>query len=414
MSTPVTTRPTPRIMLFMMVIAFLNTIGIGIFLPVLAFIVKEYVSQGNLALAVGWLASVYAICQFIAAPGLGALSDRFGRRPILLICLLGSAFGYALFGVGGALWVLFLGRIIDGVTGGNFSILAAYIADITEPEERGKYFGMLGAVVGAGFIAGPAIGGFVSRFGDNVPAYLAAGVTVFSLIWAYFFLPESLSAEHRAPKISLAELNLFKQLGKAFAIPQLRWLLVATFCFSLPAGIVQSGMAVLIIDSLGWNADSIGYAFLLIGVLDILMQGVLSARLLPLFGEVKLMIAGLVCEVIAFLLLGAVAIIASPIFVFAGIIMFAIGTGFLEPSFRGLISQAAGPRQQGVVQGGNQSIQSLAMVIGPLVGGALYTQAGHVVPFWFGACVIGLAIIAILLGVPAIRAHREVAEASGA
>ena len=304
--------------------------------------------------------------------------------------------------------------MLDGVTGGNYSILSAYIADITEPEERGKYFGMLGAVAGAGFIIGPAIGGFMSQFGNSVPAYLAAGITLVSLAWGYFFLPESLRPEHRATQISLDELNLFKQLGGAFAIPQLRWLLTATFFFSLPFAILQSSMAVLIIDSLGWNADSIGYLFLLIGVLDILMQGVLSARLLPIFGEVKLMIAGLVCEVVAYLLLGAVAIAASPIFVFAGIIMFAIGTGFLEPSLRGLISQAAGPRQQGVVQGGNQSIQSLAMVVGPLIGGVLYTQAGHVVPFWFGACVVVLAIIATLLAVPSIRAHRALAEAAGA
>lgn len=408
-------RPTPRIMLFLMIMAFLNTMGVGIFLPVLAFIVQEYVrDQNNLAIAVGWLASVYAICQFIAAPGLGALSDRFGRRPILLLCLLGSALGYALFGLGGALWVLFLGRIIDGVTGGNFSILSAYMADITAPEERGKYFGMFGAVAGAGFIIGPALGGFVSRFGNSVPAYLAAGITLASLLWGYFFLPESLPREHRATKLSLSDLNLVKQLGSAFAIPQLRWLLLATFLFSLPFAILQSNMSVLIIDSLGWKADSIGYLFLLVGVLDILMQGVLAGRLLPIFGEIKLTVAGLACEIIAYLLLGAIAIVPAPVFVFAGIIMFAIGTGFLEPASRGLISRAAGPRQQGVVQGGSQSIQSLAMVVGPLLGGVLYTQAGHAVPFWSGAACIGLAIIATLLAVPAIQAHRAVAEASGA
>jgi DHA1 family tetracycline resistance protein-like MFS transporter len=402
-------------MLFLMMTAFLNTMGVGIFLPVLAFIVQEYLrDQNTLAIAVGWLASVYAICQFIAAPGLGALSDRYGRRPILLICLLGSALGYALFGLGGALWVLFLARIIDGVTGGNFSILSAYIADITAPEERGKYFGLFGAVAGAGFIVGPALGGFVSRFGNNVPAYLAAGITLASLIWGYFFLPESLAPEHRATKLSLSDLNLVKQLGDAFAIPQLRWLLLAAFLFSLPFAILQSNMSVLIIDSLGWKADSIGYLFLLVGTLDILMQGVLAGRLLPIFGEIKLTVAGLACEIIAYLLLGAVAIVPTPLFVFAGIIMFAIGTGLLEPASRGLISQAAGPRQQGVVQGGSQSIQSLAMVIGPVLGGMLYTQVGHVTPFWSGAACVGLAIAATLLAAPAIRAHRGLADPAGA
>src|SRR3982751_5239065 len=149
-------RPTPRIMIFLMVTAFLNTMGVGIFLPVLVFIVQEYVrDQNNLAIAVGWLASVYAICQFIAAPGLGALSDRYGRRPILLICLLGSAIGYLLLGIGGALWVLILGRIIDGLTGGNFGVAFAYVADITSVDERGKYFGMIGAIAGVAVIIGP-------------------------------------------------------------------------------------------------------------------------------------------------------------------------------------------------------------------------------------------------------------------
>src|SRR5215212_4794301 len=180
-------RPTPRIMLFLMVMAFLNTIGVGIFLPVLAFIVQEYVrDQNSLAIAVGWLASVYAICQFIAAPGLGALSDRYGRRPILLICLLGSAVGYLLLGIGGALWVLILGRIIDGLTGANFSVVFAYIADVTPTDERGKYFGLVGAISGIAFILGPAIGGLVAKLGISAPLYLAAAVTFANVIFGLF------------------------------------------------------------------------------------------------------------------------------------------------------------------------------------------------------------------------------------
>src|SRR5215470_735326 len=132
--------PCRKAVSFLLVTAFLNTMGFGVLSPVLPFIVQQYISdQHTLATVVGWLVTAYALCQFIAAPGLGLLSDRYGRRPLLLICLLGSAVGYVLFGLGGALWVLFLGRIIDGITGRNFSILSAYVADITAPEERGKY-----------------------------------------------------------------------------------------------------------------------------------------------------------------------------------------------------------------------------------------------------------------------------------
>lgn len=409
-------RPGGSVILFLMIVAFLNTVGIGIVMPVLPFIVQQYVAdQGQLAATLGWLGSIYAVCQLIAAPGLGTLSDRYGRRPVLLVCLLGSALGYALFGLGGALWVLFLGRIIDGLTGANFSILAAYVADVTAPEERGKYFGMLGAIGGAGFIIGPALGGLLSRFGYSVPAYVAAGVTLASLLWGLFMLPESLAPEHRASTFDLSELNLFKQLGAGFGIVHLRWLLVATFCFSLPFAIMQSNLSVLVIDRLHWNADAMGALFLIIGTVDIVMQGLLAGRLLPIFGEVRLTIAGLICELGAYVLFGSIALVASPLLLYAGAALYAIGTGFREPAARGLVSQAAGPRQQGAVQGSSQSVQSLAMVLGPVLGGTLYTQAGQGAPYWLGAGVMGLAVLAVLLAVPALRSRpAEVVQAAEA
>lgn len=398
-------RPSGSVILFLMIVAFLSTVGMGIVMPVLPFLVRQYVAdQAQLATALGWLGSAYAICQFVAAPGLGALSDRYGRRPVLLVCLLGSALGYALFGLGGALWVLFTGRIIDGLTGANFSILAAYIADVTPPEQRSRYFGMFGATGGAGFIIGPALGGLLARFGYSVPAYVAAGVTLLSLVWGLLLLPESLAKEQRAGTFDLGGLNLFKQLAAGFAIARLRWLLVATFCFSLPFAVMQSNLSVLVIDRLHWDADTMGGLFLIIGTLDIVMQGVLVGRLLPIFGEVRLTLAGLICELCAYVLFGSIALVASPLLLYAGAALYAIGTGFREPAARGLVSQAAGPQQQGVVQGSSQSVQSLAMVLGPVLGGTLYTQAGQGSPYWLGACVMGLAVLAVLAAVPALRA----------
>ena len=397
------------------VTAFLSTVGIGLANPVLPFVVKEHVGDpSSLAAVVGWLASLYAICQFLAAPLLGALSDRYGRRPLLLICLLGSAAGYLLFGLGGALWVLFLSRIVDGLTGGNFSILSAYVADITAPGERSKYFGIFGAAAGAGFIAGPAIGGFASRISYQAPFYLAAGVTAALMLVALFALPESLHAEHRAARVRLGDLNLLRQLGQALALPRLRGLLLTAFCYAFPFAVLQSTWAVLLIDSLGWTPDRISWLFLIVGSLDILMQGVLSGRLLPIFGETRLTVAGLALASAAYLLMSGIAFVAAPALVYAGIVLFGVSSGLVEPALRGLISQAAGPSEQGLVQGGSQSIQSLAMVLGPLASAALYTQLSHAAPYWAGAAIFGLGILATLLSAPAIRAGQLAAEAQQA
>lgn len=393
---------------FLIVTAFLNTMGIGILGPVGPFIVQHYVSNQNvLATVVAWLISVYSICQFIAAPALGLLSDRFGRRPLLLICLFGSAVGYALFGLGGALWILFLGRIIDGLTGGNVSILFAYIGDISEPQERGKYFGLFGAASGIGFIIGPTVGGFTSLFGILVPVYIAAAITLANTVWGYFYLPESLSKEHRAMHISIAELNPLKQLRGVFALPQLRWLMLATFLFSFPFAVYQAITTVLIKDSLGWNAASIGMIYLVLGVMDILMQGLLVGRLLPIFGEIRLTIGGMVCDTLAYVLIGCVALIPSQAFLWIGIVLFGVGSGLLEPSLMSLLSQAVGPREQGIVQGGGQSLQSLARILGPLWGGLLYARSSHASPYWSAAIFVVLAILATFLAIPSLRVQQR-------
>jgi MFS transporter, DHA1 family, tetracycline resistance protein len=201
----------------LLVIALLNTMGLTIILPLVPFLTLQYLAHPtNLAAIVGWLAAAYGLCQLIAAPGLGVLSDRFGRRPILFICLLGSAIGYLIFGLGGALWLLFLGRIIDGLTGGNISILFGYIADITEPEDRGKYFGMLGSAAGVGSLIGPALGGLLATINYRAPFLAAAGLLLLTLVWGYFLLPESLDNKHRITSIAVSELNPLKQLASAF------------------------------------------------------------------------------------------------------------------------------------------------------------------------------------------------------
>ena len=403
--------PNRKAIFFLVVVSFLNTMGMTIIGPVVPFMTLRHLGNPNdLAIVVAWMVSIYGICQLIAAPGLGLLSDRFGRRPILFICLLGSAVGYLLFGLGGSLWILFVGRIIDGLTGGNFSVLFAYIADITAPEERGKYFGIVGGFSGVGFILGPSIGGLLANVSYSTPFIVATAIILLNIVWGFFFLPESLNKEHRVTSIRLHDLNPLTQMGNVFTMANLRWLLLAGFFYSFPFAILQSNLTILLKDSLGWNATDAGIVATLVGVVDILVQGVLVGKLLPIFGDVKLSIGSLSLVALSYILLGTIALIASPILLIAGVILFAGSGGLVENALRGLTSRLAGSRQQGLVGGASQSMQSLAMILGPLFGGLLYTQLGHATPYWSGALIIALAIASVVLAIPALRKHSTEAE----
>ncbi len=398
--------PGRKAILFLIVVAFLNTMGMTIIGPVVPFMALQHLSNpADLAIVVAWMTSIYGICQLLAAPALGLLSDRFGRRPILFVCLLGSAVGYLLFGLGGALWMLFLGRVIDGLTGGNFSVLFAYVADITRPEERGKYFGMVGGFSGVGFIVGPALGGLLARVNYSTPFIVASMVILLNIAWGFFFLPESLSKEHRTTSINLGDLNPLKQIGNVFTMANLRWLVLAGFFYSVPFAILQANLTILLKDSLGWNATAAGLIATLVGVVDIVVQGVLVGKLLAIFGDVKLGIGSLALVAVSYILLGAIAFIASPLLLVAGVILFAGSGGLVENALRGLTSRLVGPRQQGMVSGVSQSMQSLAMILGPLFGGLLYVRFGHAMPYWSGALIIVLAIVSVVIAIPALRSR---------
>lgn len=407
--------PARITILFLVFTAFLNAVGFTIISPVVPFIVQQYLSNPEeLASVVGWLTAIYAIFQFIAAPGLGVLSDRYGRRPILLICLLGSAVGYLIFGIGGALWVLFVSRIIDGITGANYSILGAYVGDTTRPEERGKLFGQIGGTVGVGMIVGPVLGGFTANLGLSAPLYAAAAILLLNTVWGFFAMPESLQAKDRTTNVTLSQLNPLKQIREIFKITKLRWLLVTGICYYFPFAFLTTELAVLTVDKLAWTPEGIGWLLVIVGCIDIIMQGFMSGKLIPIFGEVKLTVAGLVFEALAFVLIGAVAIFPSPILMVVGVFFFAFGSGLLEPPLGSLTSQAASQREQGIVQGGNQALRSLTQIAGPLLAGWLYVQFGGEAPFWLGAVIMLLGIGAILMAAQHFNTGRAEVEMEAA
>jgi DHA1 family tetracycline resistance protein-like MFS transporter len=381
--------------------------GITIIVPIVPFLTLQYLAHpNNLAIIVGWLTAAYGICQLIAAPGLGVLSDRFGRRPILFICLLGSAFGYLILGFGGALWLLFLGRIIDGLTGGNISVLFGYIADITEPKDRGKYFGLLGSAAGVGSLIGPVLGGLLATINYRAPFIASAGLLLLTLIWGYFSLPESLAKEHRITSISMSELNPLKQLASAFRWANIRWLLLAWFLYAFPVGMLQATFTVLMKDSFGFNATQASLVITMLGAVDILAQGLLVSWLLTRLGNIRLALIAFVLVGISYLMLGSIALLATPVLLLVGIVLFASSGSFVENALRGLLSQMVGRHEQGRVSGATQSLQSLGWVVGPLIGGFIYAAWGHFQVYASASLITILAIVCVWIALPLLQRHQ--------
>ncbi len=385
-----------KALLFGLMSVLLMGIGFGVITPVVPFLVAPYTNTPEQqATAVTLLISVYAFCVFFAAPGLGALSDRFGRRPLLLLCLLGSAVGYIVFGIGGALWVLFLGRIIEGITGGSISTIYAYFADITPSQQRTKYFGWVSAFAGAGFIIGPTLGGLLAKFGYATPMYVGACITILNVIFGFFFMPESLNTKNRLKEIPLMRLNPFTQLVSILSMKTIKRLLMAAFLLWIPAGALQAIVSQFTIDTFHWTPALIGLIYSIIGAQDIISQAFIMPLLLKKLSDKQIAMLGMVSEMIAYGLIGASALFSLvPLFI-GGMFVFGFGDSIFGPSFNGMISKSVDGREQGRVLGGSQSIQSLARILGPIMGGQIYVSLGHASPGFMGAILIACAIVVL-------------------
>ncbi len=372
---------SPLVIIFFTV--FIDLVGFGIVLPLLPFYAESF---GATALLVGLLSTSFSLMQLLFAPVWGRLSDRVGRRPIILLGLLGSAVSYLIFGLAHSLAVLFVARIFAGIAGANISTAQAYIADSTPAEQRAKGMGLIGAAYGLGFIFGPAIGGVLSRYGFAAPAFFAAILAFANFAAACWLLPESLAPSKRrsGSKRGLNWSALSQGLRHPEAGPLLSLFFISTFAFAN----LEATFALMTAGRFGLDAQANGYLFAYIGVLITVMQGGLIGRLVKRFGERQLIPTGLFCMIFG---LGLLPYSPNVKVLMLVLVLLAFGNGMANPTMSSLISQMAGPADQGSVLGVAQSTASLARILGPVWGGFTFDAFGLQYPYLSGGFFMAVA-----------------------
>lgn len=373
-------------MLFIFVTVFVDLLGYGMMVPLLPFFVQRH--AGGAALA-GALGSVYALMQLLSGPILGALSDRYGRRPVLLICLLGTAGAYAWLGLANTLPLIFLAIMLDGLTGGNLTTAYAYIADITAPENRARGMGLVGAAFGLGMMAGPALGGLLSQFGLGVPAFTACGIALANVAFGFFTLPESLPPERRTATLSWKSLNSVSQLAGLFRVQAIRVFLLALFTLNLAFAGLQTNFPLFSQARFGWDSVRNGIFFAYVGVCAVFIQGWLYGKIHPRFGEKRLARAGLMLMALG---LAGIALASQDWMLYPAVGVAALGSGLSIPSLTALASHRV--TEQGRLMGGMQVLLSLTNIIGPTLAGLAFQFVAVPAPYWLG-CALALAALGI-------------------
>jgi DHA1 family tetracycline resistance protein-like MFS transporter len=379
--------------LFLIVV--IDLIGVGIIIPLLPFYAEYY--QATPA-DVGMVMATYSLTQFIAAPFWGRFSDRFGRKPILLISLLGASLSYLWLGFSDTLWSLFAARAIGGFMAGNISAAFAYVADVTTRENRAKGMGMIGAAFGLGFILGPALGGILAG-SDPVnadfqsPALAAAGLSIIAFILTATILKESLSPEIRKKLAAKPAQSRRQQFKKAITSPVVSRLLLISFLATFAFAGLESTFAMWSRRQFGWGPEQNGYLFAFIGILGALIQGGLIGRLTKRFGEGKLIVQGAAALTVGILLIPFSSTL--PVLVIAMMIA-AYGFSVISPALSSSLSLQASEEEQGSMMGVSRSASTLARVAGPACAGLLFSFFGRDWPYYAGALVMALVVILAL------------------
>lgn len=401
------TEPTSRrALLTIFVTVLLDLLGFGMILPLLPFYPQKF---GVSDVEIGWLFASYSLAQLLVSPLLGRLSDRFGRRPLILATLVLAVAAHLVFAFAGSFTVLVVARSASGIAASNLGIAQAFIADVTSDEDRSKGMGMIGAAFGLGFVLGPALGGVLGRWGHQAVPLGAAAFAVVNLLLAWNWLPESRSAEARAregarrrPWFDLAWIRRLARQGPVFGLILLFF--TVTLCFAL----MEATVALYCEDVFGFGHVETSWLFVLLGVVMVLVQGGLVGRITRKFGETRVIPAGIALIAAGLLLLPSAQPPWLALLLTAGGLL-AVGAGLHNPTSLGLLSRLTPGDEQGRTLGVSRSFGALARVLGPLAGTWMYQELGPVSPFYAGGAILVVTFVvalSLLRGVPDSRQDR--------
>lgn len=381
---------------FIFITLLIDVTGLGLIIPVVPKLIEDLLHTTNIskvALIGGLLTFSYAIMQFLFAPVLGNLSDKYGRRPVLLFSLLGFGLDYLLLAFAPSIGWLFVGRIIAGITGASMTTASAYIADISTPETRAQNFGMIGAAFGLGFIVGPMIGGLLGEMGPRIPFLVAAGLALLNAAYGYFVLPESLDVSNRRA-FDWKRANPISSLKNLSRFPAVAGLIVSFFLIYVASHAVQSNWSYFNIEKFKWSPKMIGISLAVVGVLVSLVQGVLVRFVNPKIGNEKSVYLGLGLYTIGLVLFG---LASQSWMMFAFLVPYCLG-GISGPGLQAIISGSVPSNEQGELQGSLTSVISITSIVGPLVMSNLFAFfTGPIAPFYFPGAPFMLAALLMLL-----------------
>ena len=392
---------------FIFVTVVLDMLAFGIVIPVLPHLIEQLAGGGiaNAAWWVGVFSTVFAIVQFAFSPVQGALSDRFGRRPVILISNAGLAIDFFVLAMAPTLWLLFVARVVLGMTAASFTTANAYIADITPKEKRAAAYGILGSAFGLGFIIGPGLGGFLGDFHLRLPFWVAGGLAACNFLYGFFVLPESLPKERRTPRFEMHSAHPLGSLKLLARYPLVMRLAVVMFLVYLAHYVLQTTFVLYADYRYHWGPQAVGYVLMLVGACDGFVQAVLTRRLAPRFGERRLMLGGMLCGIGSFLVMG----LADTGFAFLmGIPLMALW-GLSQPPIQSLMTHEVDAAEQGRLQGAISSLASFAGIFGPFLFAQVFSfSISPSSPYHLPGLAFVLSAVLLAIGtVIALRATRH-------